>query len=110
MTVVATVLWRGLVREHRAVRLVVRVDAIHDRQEDARRTEDRVHRDVHHVVAEATAIRPATGHRVAVAVDGGVAAEHAEAVEAGCGISSPPPPRLAGRAGARTPHAVLGVR
>src|SRR5207249_770509 len=37
--------------------------------------EDRVHRDVHHVVAEATAIRPATGNESTVAkrvLDGAV--------------------------------------
>src|ERR1043166_2593564 len=83
VTVVATVLWRGLVGEHRAVILVISIHSVHDRQEDAGGCQDRIHRDVHDVVAEAPAIRPAAGHRVAVAVDERVAAEHTEAVEAG---------------------------
>src|SRR6185369_13800287 len=81
MDMIPTVLRSALVREHGAVRLVVAAHAIDHWEENPGRAEDGVDGDVHHVIAETTAIRPAAGHDGVGAVGQHVAAEHAEPAE-----------------------------
>src|SRR5438093_11001420 len=84
MGVVAAVLRRRFVGEDRAVILVVRADAVHDRQEDAGRPEDGVDGDVQDVVTEAAAVGPSTGYvGVLQWAEQQVAGDHAEALDTG---------------------------